>query len=168
VNKLSLSLFAGVVASSAIAAYQPSANAASFTAQDAVSAGCVGVNSCTVNGFFSLETSTTRNALLPVITQDRYPFFNTFDFAQDEIDWAFLEVSRQVSNVTDLSRHTRITLTAADEFPLLVFWTLKGKDFYCLEPWSAPRNAMNTGDRLLSIEPGATLNTTVSLSIEFS
>ncbi|MGG6266391.1 aldose epimerase [Leptolyngbya sp. AN03gr2] len=101
-------------------------------------------------------------------TQDRYPFFNTFDFAQDEIDWAFLEVSRQVSNVTDLSRHTRITLTAANEFPLLVFWTLKGKDFYCLEPWSAPRNALNTGERILSIEPGNTLNTTVSLSIEFS
>ncbi|MBE9011260.1 aldose epimerase [Pseudanabaenaceae cyanobacterium LEGE 13415] len=101
-------------------------------------------------------------------TQARYPFFNTFDFAQDEIDWAFLEVSRQVSNVTDLSRHTRITLTAADEFPILVFWTLKGKDFYCLEPWSAPRNAMNTGDRILSIEPGATMNTIVSLSVEFS
>ncbi|BAU12645.1 aldose 1-epimerase [Leptolyngbya sp. NIES-3755] len=101
-------------------------------------------------------------------TQDRYPFFNTFDFAQDEIDWAFLEVSRQVSNVTDLSRHTRITLTAANEFPILVFWTVKGKDFYCLEPWSAPRNALNTGDRILSIEPGTTLNTTVSLSVEFS
>lgn len=101
-------------------------------------------------------------------TQDRYPFFNTFDFAQDEIDWAFLETSRQVSHVTDLSRHTRITLTAADEFPLLVFWTVKGKDFYCLEPWSAPRNSLNTGDRILSIEPGASLNTTVRLSIEFS
>ncbi|GAP97158.1 aldose epimerase family protein [Leptolyngbya sp. NIES-2104] len=101
-------------------------------------------------------------------TQERYPFFNMFDFAQDEIDWAFLETSCQVSHVTDLSRHTRITLTAADEFPLLVFWTVKGKDFYCLEPWSAPRNALNTGDRILSIEPGASLNTTVSFSIEFS
>jgi len=101
-------------------------------------------------------------------TQERYPFFNTFDFEQDEIDWAFLDIHRQVSNVTDLSRHTRIILTAAEEFPLLVFWTLKGRDFYCLEPWSAPRNALNTGDRLLSIEPNATLNTTISLSIEFS
>jgi galactose mutarotase-like enzyme len=123
--------------------------------------------------FLALEKHQLRfeipaNEALDQRTQDRYPFFNTFDFAQDEIDWAFLDISRQVSNVTDLSRHTRITLTAADEFPLLVFWTVKGKDFYCLEPWSAPRNALNTGDRLLSIEPGTTLNTTVSLSIEFS
>ncbi|MEP0917940.1 aldose epimerase [Leptolyngbya sp. DQ-M1] len=108
------------------------------------------------------------NDALDQRTQAHHPFFNTFDFAQDEIDWAFLQISRQVSNVADLSRHTRITLTAADEFPLLVFWTLKGKDFYCLEPWSAPRNALNTGDRLLSVEPGATMNTTISLSIEFS
>ncbi|HTL90345.1 MAG TPA: aldose epimerase [Leptolyngbya sp.] len=102
------------------------------------------------------------------ITRETYPFFNSFDFERDEIDWAFLDTSRQVSHVTDLSRHTRMTLTAADEFPLLVFWTIKGKGYYCLEPWSAPRNALNTGDRLLSIQPGATLNTTVSFAIEFS
>ncbi len=123
--------------------------------------------------FLALEKHQLRfeipaNEALDQRTQDRYPFFNTFDFAQDEIDWAFLDVHRQVSNVMDLSRHTRITLTAADEFPLLVFWTVKGKDFYCLEPWSAPRNALNTGDRLLSIEPDATLNTCVSFAIEFS
>lgn len=101
-------------------------------------------------------------------TQAVAPFFNHFDFAQAEIDWAFLNISRPVSNVTDLSRHTRITLRATEEFPILVFWTLKEKNFYCLEPWSAPRNALNTGDRLLSIAPNTTLTTTVSLSVEFS
>ena len=101
-------------------------------------------------------------------TQERQPFFNTFDFERDEIDWAFLDTNRQVSSVTDLSRHTRITLTSTAEFPVLVFWTVKGKGFYCLEPWSAPRNALNTSDRLLSIAPRATLNTMVNLSVEFS
>lgn len=66
----SLSLLAGVVAGSAIA-FQPSANAASFTfdAQNAAAAGCVGQTTCTVNGFFSLEATTTRNALAPLITE---------------------------------------------------------------------------------------------------
>jgi galactose mutarotase-like enzyme len=123
--------------------------------------------------FLALEKHQLRfeipaNEALDQRTQAVYPFFNNFDFAQDEIDWAFLNINRQVSNVTDLSRHTRITLMAADEFPILVFWTLQGKDFYCLEPWSAPRNAINTGDRLLSIAPNTTLTTTVSLSVEFS
>lgn len=70
-KNLSLSVLTGIVASSAIAAYQPAAQAASFSfnAQDAVSAGCVGQTTCTVNNFFSLEATTTRNAFAPVLTQ---------------------------------------------------------------------------------------------------
>lgn len=70
-NKLSLSVLAGVVASGTIATLQPSAQAASFSfnAQDAVSAGCVGQTTCTVNDFFTLSTTTTRNGQPPLITQ---------------------------------------------------------------------------------------------------
>ncbi len=47
----SLSILIGLVAGSAIATFQTAANAASFTAQDAKDAGCIGLTSCTVNGF---------------------------------------------------------------------------------------------------------------------
>jgi galactose mutarotase-like enzyme len=99
-------------------------------------------------------------------TQAIYPFFNAFDFDRDEIDWAFLQLSSQVASVADLSRHTRLMLNYSDPFSMLVFWTVKGKDFYCLEPWSAGRNALNTGDRLLQLEPGASLETGVDLTAE--
>ncbi len=101
-------------------------------------------------------------------TYDRHPFSNSFDFAQDEIDWAFRQLHQRVSSVADLSRHTRITLSASDEFSTLVFWTLQGKDFYCLEPWSAPRNALNTGENLLFVDPEITLETQVKIAVEFS
>lgn len=101
-------------------------------------------------------------------TQQRQPFFNTFDFSQAEIDWAFPQLTQRVASVADLSRHTRITLTANPEFSTFVFWTLQGKDFYCLEPWSAPRNALNTGEQLIYLEPGATLETTITLTVEFN
>jgi hypothetical protein len=70
-KQASLSLLTGVLATGAIAAFQPSANAASFTfsAADAVNAGCVGQTNCNVNGFFTLGASTTRNAFAPVLTQ---------------------------------------------------------------------------------------------------
>ncbi|MFM7450793.1 MAG: aldose epimerase, partial [Leptolyngbyaceae cyanobacterium] len=55
------------------------------------------------------------------------------------------------------------TLTYSPEFSTLVFWTLKGKDFYCLEPWTAPRNALNTGENLLHLAPGASLDITFTL-----
>lgn len=95
------------------------------------------------------------------------PFSGTFDFDRTEIDWAFPQLSRQAASGSDLSRHTRLTLTYGSEFSALVFWTLKGKDFYCLEPWSALRNALNTGDRLFQLDPGATLETEVSLTVDF-
>jgi galactose mutarotase-like enzyme len=100
-------------------------------------------------------------------TQEVLPFFNTFDFDRPEIDWAFSHLTSQVANVTDLSRHTRLTLTYSNTLSTLVFWTLKGKDFYCLEPWSAGRNALNSGDRLSYLEPGASLETVMNLRVDF-
>ncbi len=35
-----------------------------------------------------------------------------------------------------------------------VIWTLPGKDFVCLEPWSAPANALNTGEDLTTLAAG--------------
>ncbi len=101
-------------------------------------------------------------------TQARQPFFNTFDFEQPEIDWAFMQMERPMTSVADLSRHTRVTLSSSPEFATWVFWTLSGKDFYCLEPWSAPRNSLNTGEHLLYLEPGASKETEVTLAVDFT
>ncbi len=67
---ISLSLIVGLVAGSSIAAFQPSANAASFSfnAQDAIGAGCVGQTTCTVKSFFSVTANTTRNSAPPLLT----------------------------------------------------------------------------------------------------
>jgi galactose mutarotase-like enzyme len=94
-------------------------------------------------------------------------FANAFDFARDEIDWAFPHLTRQSASVVDLNRHTRITMTYSPLFSTLVFWTLRGKDFYCLEPWTAGRNALNTGDRLLHLAPGESLETLMDLTVAF-
>ncbi len=93
-------------------------------------------------------------------------FSGQFDFEQDEIDIAFFNLSQQSAVVTDLSRKLKLTLDYDQNYSTLVFWTVKGKDFYCLEPWSAPRNALNTGDALLSAEPGETLETVISMTVE--
>lgn len=98
----------------------------------------------------------------------RAPFFNTFDFESDEIDWSFGDLTRSVAIVSDLQQHTRLTLSYDAAFSTLVFWTLKGKDFYCLEPWSAGRNAINTGENLLQVKPGETRSLSVNYTIEKS
>jgi len=101
------------------------------------------------------------------ITKEIHPFDRTFDLSQDEIDIAFSPLREQVTSVTDQVRRFKLTLSYSDLYSTLVFWTVKGKDYYCLEPWSAPRNALNTGEHLTQLAPGATCETSVRLSVTF-
>lgn len=99
-------------------------------------------------------------------TKTVHSFSGQFDFGQDEIDVAFTDLSSPVATVVDPARSLRLTLSSSPEFSLLVFWTLKEKAFYCLEPWTAGRNAMNTGDRLLHLDSGQSLETEFTLQAE--
>jgi PEP-CTERM motif len=59
-----LSVLAGVLSTGAIAFTSTSAQAASFTAQDAVAQNCVGQQSCLVNNFFTLSANPAKNRQL--------------------------------------------------------------------------------------------------------
>ncbi|MEO1592306.1 MAG: aldose epimerase [Cyanobacteria bacterium J06632_22] len=93
-------------------------------------------------------------------------FDGSFDFNQDEIDWAFVNLQGQSATVVDNSTNLKLTLGYDNNYSTLVFWTVKGKDFYCLEPWSGPRNAINTGEHLLSAAPGETVETVIEMTVE--
>ena len=100
-------------------------------------------------------------------SKEIHPFNGSFDFNQDEIDVAFTKLSAKSTSVTDKSRNLKITLEYDDNFSTLVFWTVKGKDFYCLEPWSGPRNAINTGEHLTVLDPGASHSAMIRLTANF-
>jgi len=101
------------------------------------------------------------------ITKEVHPFSGTFDLSRDEIDVAFRQVNGSSASVTDTGRRLKVTLSYSDLYSTLVFWTVKGKDYYCLEPWSAPRNALNTGDHLTQLAPGASYEASVTLAVRF-
>ncbi|PSN10009.1 aldose epimerase [filamentous cyanobacterium CCP5] len=90
-----------------------------------------------------------------------------FDFSRDEIDVAFKFLSGTRATVTDGDLKRRLTVSWSQAYSTLVFWAIKGKDYYCLEPWSAPRNALNTGEQLLAVEPQQTFEATVKFEAEF-
>jgi galactose mutarotase-like enzyme len=100
-------------------------------------------------------------------TNEMHPFTGDFDFNRDEIDIAFKKLHGNSATVVDNSRRLKLTLDYDKSFTTLVFWTVKGKDFYCLEPWSAARNALNTGENLTVLQPGADLSASVRLSANF-
>ena len=101
------------------------------------------------------------------ITKEVHPFSGSFDLSRDEIDVAFGQLNEKSTSATDTGRQVKITLSYSDLYATVVFWTVKGKDYYCLEPWSAPRNALNTGEHLTELAPGASCEAFVRLTATF-
>lgn len=101
-------------------------------------------------------------------TGETHAFAGKFDFSQAEIDAAFTEVSGRIATVTDSHQKLTLTMTSSAHYRTIVFWTVAGKDFYCLEPWTGPRNSLNTGIDLLHVAPGETLTTSVTFAANFA
>ncbi|MBD2314521.1 aldose epimerase [Desertifilum sp. FACHB-1129] len=98
------------------------------------------------------------------MTKQTHAYSGGLDFNQTEIDIAFSSPTRQQAAVSDPEAGVQISLSWDSAYTTLVFWTVQGKDYYCLEPWTAPRNALNTGEHLISLAPGATLETCVTMT----
>ncbi len=101
------------------------------------------------------------------ITKELHPFSGTFDLSRDELDLAFGQIAESSASVTDTGRRLKITVSYSDLYSTLVFWTVKGKDYYCLEPWSAPRNALNTGEHLTELAAGGSCEASVRIDVTF-
>ncbi len=50
-----------------------------------------------------------------------------------------------------------ITLDTQAPLDLAVVWTDPPRPMVCLEPWTAPRGALRSGERLLQVQPGSSL-----------
>jgi galactose mutarotase-like enzyme len=103
-----------------------------------------------------LEFEIPASQYISHLDRQIYPFQGKFDFNTAEIDIAFTSIDKHAAAISDRLNHSKIQLRYSDFFSTLVFWTLQGKEYVCLEPWSAPRNALNTGKHLTHLEPGRT------------
>ena len=70
-------------------------------------------------------------------------------------------------NSATLDRGTdRIVVSGDAVFGRWVIWTLAGKDFVCLEPWTSGADALNTGAGLLVLGPGEQKTLTMTMRLE--
>jgi galactose mutarotase-like enzyme len=77
------------------------------------------------------------------------------DLAQKEVDLHLLDHGAEPCSLVHADGRT-ITLRGSPEFTHWVVWTLENKDFVCVEPWTCPGNALNTGERVTTLAPGET------------
>jgi galactose mutarotase-like enzyme len=101
------------------------------------------------------------------ISEEISHFSGKFDFEQEEIDVVFKNINNNTTALSDRQENYRISISYSDLYSTLVFWTVKGKDYVCLEPWSAPRNSLNTGEKLTYVQPETTYQSVVTMNFSF-
>jgi galactose mutarotase-like enzyme len=90
--------------------------------------------------------------------------FAGFDLTAPEVD---LHLVDHGSGRAVLERPgARVTVEASPEYGRWVVWTLAGKDFVCVEPWTAPADALHSGEQLLHVAPDGAHTLWMTLSSE--
>jgi galactose mutarotase-like enzyme len=97
------------------------------------------------------------------VTKSRVPFAG-FDLTLPEVDTYLLDHGGAESALW-LADGSRIEVRGSPEFTRWVVWTVAGKDYVCLEPWTSALDALNTGEQLLYVAPGAAYRGQVEIEL---
>ena len=108
-----------------------------------------------------IDTRATR--AFDNVTKQTGPFHG-FDLRRPEVDLHLVDHGSAESSLA--ADGDRVTLKGSSELSQWVVWTLTGKAFVCLEPWTCPGNALNTGERLLRVAPGGARETWLTLTAD--
>ncbi|HEX8440381.1 aldose epimerase [Archangium sp.] len=92
--------------------------------------------------------------------------FPGWELTGPEVDLHLLDHSLQGTTLERGPGLRPVELAWSPSFTTLVVWTLAGRDFVCVEPWTAPGGALKTGRGLHTLAPGATFASEFELSVE--
>jgi galactose mutarotase-like enzyme len=85
------------------------------------------------------------------------------DLSADVVDLHVLDHwPRMVRLTRPEDRDVELSLGVPDR--VLVVWTERGRDFVCVEPWTARANALNDGSAPV-VPPGGTLETSFTIGV---
>jgi galactose mutarotase-like enzyme len=98
------------------------------------------------------------------VTKEIVPF-RGFDLTAKEVDLHLIDHGSSHSALT-WDDGARVVVRASPELTRWVVWTLAARDFVCLEPWTAPADALNTGESLIELPPKARRSLWVELEYQ--
>jgi galactose mutarotase-like enzyme len=110
-----------------------------------------------------IETGATR--AFDNVTKQEVALTGAIDLSAKEVD-LHLEDHGRADCTLALADGARIVVSGSPELSRWVIWTLAGKEFVCLEPWTGPGDGLNTGSGLLVAAPGETRSLWTELALE--
>lgn len=99
----------------------------------------------------TIETGATR--AFDNVRKQNVPLHG-IPLASGEVDLHLLDHGCSTSELTWHAGASRVRLRASSDYRRWVVWTLPNKPFVCLEPWTCPGDALNTGEGLITLQPG--------------
>jgi galactose mutarotase-like enzyme len=79
--------------------------------------------------------------------------FTGWDFTGPEVDLHLLDHSGSGTTLHRGQGRRPVHLSWSPQFRKLIVWTLQGRDFVCVEPWTASAGALATGEELVQVAP---------------
>jgi galactose mutarotase-like enzyme len=110
----------------------------------------------------SIATKATR--AFDNVTKTVVPFHG-FDLTASEVDLHLIDHGSTASMLA-WGDGAHLAIRASPELVRWVVWTLAGRDFVCVEPWTAPADALNTGESLLELAPAARKALWIEMELE--
>ncbi|WP_276355443.1 aldose epimerase [Cohnella caldifontis] len=93
------------------------------------------------------------------------PFEGTLDLTGMKESAALLDAARP-EIAFPLSTEAMVKMTYGEEFRYVVLWSVEGKPFVCVEPWTALNEALNDKKGLLQVQPGETFRAELRIACE--
>ncbi|MBI4852316.1 MAG: aldose epimerase [Acidobacteria bacterium] len=126
-------------------------------------------------GFHPYFTASEKSAVQLYVQADEYDNFLTgknesvkkvinFDEAP-EVNGAFHNVKESRVKFSNFGLGKAIEITFEPPYRHVVIWGLKDKPFICVEPWMGLNNSLNTGESVVYLDAGSSLETLVAFNI---
>ncbi|RED64655.1 aldose epimerase [Cohnella lupini] len=113
----------------------------------------------------NLAYGTDATRILDYNDKKEKPFDGTLNLETMVESAALLDATRP--QVTfPLAQGRKVKLSYSEQFRYVVLWSVEGKPFVCVEPWTALNEALNDKEGLLMVSPGHTQSLTLNISCE--
>jgi galactose mutarotase-like enzyme len=113
----------------------------------------------------NLTYGTDATTMLDYNDMRKKPFNGSLNLEDMVESSAFLDAHKPEITFP-LSAGRKVRLTYSEEFRYVVLWSVEGKPFVCVEPWTALNEALNNKEGLLMVEPGEKLDLTLHIAFE--
>lgn len=91
---------------------------------------------------------------------------DSLDLTKKKESLVLLDAAQKEISFELPDRQLSITMTYGEEFKYIVLWTEQDQEFVCVEPWMAKTDELNQKEELVTVGPGETLHTTLTISVK--